>query len=682
MRAASITVLALAAGSAVAACKVEAKQVELGDAAVGDAAPDAPISPGGPIETFIDQSPPDFSNQPQAMFAFHSNIATATFECRFDMEPGEPCVSPDIRTLPDGTHVFSVRAMDGSGDDDATPAERAWTIDTVPPDTMLLTAPPPADNSVTAQFTFTSNEMNVMFTCSIDGAGELPCKSGDSFGPLGDGEHVFSVRARDRAGNVDPTPATYAWTIDTSTPDTQIVSGPSGAVASTTAAFTFISPDAGGGATFQCSLDGAAFAACTSPVTYSGLAEKQHVFEVRVRDSVGNVDPTPATRAWTVDLTPPATTIISGPTGTVANASAIFTFTSNEQNVTFACSLDGAPAAACTSPQAYTGLAQGAHVFSVTATDAAGNVDPTPATRTWSVDTVPPALAITGGPATGSSSGPHVAFTFTVSDGTVTCSFDGAPATPCASPVAVNLPAGPHTFKISATDSVGNTDSATRSWTVACSAPDTTGAAGLLHLDDTGQTLANAVAGGAPATLGDTTMVEPSDPSEIAAGRFGGAVSFTAANAEHVAWPIALAAMPAFTIELWARPDASAGAHALLASGDGRIAISATATSPSAVTVSIAVVGQGMAGKTYTATSAPVAAGQWHHVLASLEDPALRLWVDGVRTEVDMVTAGAAPALDSIQLGGTYTGDLDEVWLAQTAITSDADALARYCPAD
>ena len=37
------------------------------------------------------------------------------------------------------------------------------------------------------------------------------------------------------------------------------------------------------------------------------------------------------------------------------------------------------------SPKAYTGLAPGSHTFEVRATDPAGNVDPTPATRTWTV---------------------------------------------------------------------------------------------------------------------------------------------------------------------------------------------------------------------------------------------------------------------------------------------------------
>src|SRR3990172_1271290 len=37
----------------------------------------------------------------------------------------------------------------------------------------------------------------------------------------------------------------------------------------------------------------------------------------------------------------------------------------------------------CTSPHSLTGLTQGPHTFSVKATDAVGNIDPTPASFTW-----------------------------------------------------------------------------------------------------------------------------------------------------------------------------------------------------------------------------------------------------------------------------------------------------------
>jgi hypothetical protein len=661
MRTSTLLVLA---GFMLGACSVPNKE------APSDGGVDTPGGDDdtGTPDTMIDSGPTDFSNQSQVTFEFSSNRSDATFECRLDGSNADTCTSPFVRTLSDGTHDFQVRAV-VSGDSDGTPAERVWTIDTVAPDTTIVLAPPHADNSTTAMFTFTSNELNVAFDCSLDGGTFAECNSGDPVGPMTDGTHTFSVRARDRAGNVDASPAVYAWTIDTSTPDTQILTGPVGSVPVTTATFTFDSPDAGAGATFQCSLDGVAFAPCVSPVNLAGLTEASHTFRVRVRDSVGNLDPSPATRTWIVDLTPPETTILSGPSGTVSMMAASFTFSSNEVNVTFACSLDGAAFAACASPFNIMGLAQGPHTFAVRATDAAGHPDPTPATAAWTVDTVAPALMITVGPAEGSTSGPRVTFGFTASEGALTCSVDGSAPAPCASPIATSFPAAPHTFSVTATDAANNSTTVTRSWTVMCAAADPTGASGLLHLDDAGQTLANAVPGGAGATLGDTAAVEPTDPTEIGGGRFGGALSFAAG--QHVAWPTALAAATGATVELWSNPTAVGGD--LFVSSAGGVAVHVAPASPTTVQFSASLAAGG------AVTSAAVAAGAWHFVVASFDPPNLHLWVDGVRTDAANAPPGPL-GFDAVTLGGAYSGAIDDVWFAQSAVTTDDAALAGYCP--
>jgi hypothetical protein len=109
------------------------------------------------------------------------------------------------------------------------------------------------------------------------------------------------VRAIDRAGNLDPTPASRAWTVNTNAPDTSIISGPSGIVASPDASFAFAATATG--STFECRLDGGAYAGCTSPQGYSGLDAGTHTFDVRATDPAGNTDPTPASRSWQVQQT-------------------------------------------------------------------------------------------------------------------------------------------------------------------------------------------------------------------------------------------------------------------------------------------------------------------------------------------------------------------------------------------
>jgi len=198
-------------------------------------------------------------------------------------------------------------------------------------------------------------------------------------------------------------------------PDTTILSGPSGSVSDTSATFTFASSELG--STFACKLDAADFAACNSGIAYGPLADGLHTFQVQAINAAGQVDPTPATRSWAVDTTPPDTMITSGPTNTTST-SASFSFASTESGGEFACSLDAAPFAPCTSPTGYSALAGGSHNFLVRATDAAGNVDPTPATSAWQVtivaDTTPPTVSLTAPPdlATGVAVGANVQATF------------------------------------------------------------------------------------------------------------------------------------------------------------------------------------------------------------------------------------------------------------------------------
>ena len=61
-----------------------------------------------------------------------------------------------------------------------------------------------------------------------------------------------------------------------------------------------------------------------------------------------------------------------------------FAFTSYGAGSTFTCKLDDKPSAPCTSPFSAK-VKRGEHTFSVTATDVAGNVDPTPATVEFKV---------------------------------------------------------------------------------------------------------------------------------------------------------------------------------------------------------------------------------------------------------------------------------------------------------
>ena len=105
-------------------------------------------------------------------------------------------------------------------------------------------------------------------------------------------------------------------------------------------------------------------------------------------DAAGNADPTPAQRNLIIDATSPQTTIDSGPNGQIDDPTPTFAFSSSEAGSSFECRIDLGPWMACATPYTSAPLADGAHAFEVRATDAGGNVDPTPARLEFTLSTV------------------------------------------------------------------------------------------------------------------------------------------------------------------------------------------------------------------------------------------------------------------------------------------------------
>jgi hypothetical protein len=168
------------------------------------------------------------------------------------------------------------------------------------------------------------------------------------------------------------------------------------ATQATTAVFTFSGVDdvtVPAGLVFQCQLDvaeGGPWTSCTSPKSHADLATGSHTFRVRAIDAAGNIDPSPSVFLWTIDQTDPETIITDGPDATTTDTSATFSFMSPETGSTFTCSLDTEPFASCSSPVSYSGLSVGPHTFRVQATDAAGNLDETPASYPWTIQSGAP----------------------------------------------------------------------------------------------------------------------------------------------------------------------------------------------------------------------------------------------------------------------------------------------------
>ena len=442
--------------------------------------------PGNVVNTFIDSGPDDPTNDPAPRFTFRSpGRPNATFECRLNTNSGgpapdvwEPCSSPFTPTgLDHGAfHLLEVRAKD-AGETDDTPATHGFFTDFTAPGRPVLTQTPPASGVTdTATFAFTVDEADeedvAEFACSLDGGTPEACEPPVDYTGLGNGSHTFSVVAVDFAGNRGEA-AEHTWSVGDPGPGQPALTDTPAALTQSTGA-TFAFTGASGTASFECKLDGATFAACTSPRILSGLADGEHTFAVRGLTGAG----TPGvveTWTWTVDTTPPPVPQITDkPAATTRSTSASFAFTGPGDKH---CSLDGAAFAACTSPQAYLSLADGEHTFAVRAVDAAGNQS-TAASHTWTVDTAGPgAPSITAKPAVLTSSS-SAQFEFAGAGGTASleCKLDEGSYAACTSPRALtDLGNGSHTFSVRGLDALGNPGpAATHTWTVDTTAPDTT----------------------------------------------------------------------------------------------------------------------------------------------------------------------------------------------------------------
>ena len=125
-------------------------------------------------------------------------------------------VSIDTTAHQDGTHTVSASAEDAAGNRGFT----SWTVivDNTPPDTEITSGgEATAGGAVTFAFTAADNltpVASLVFSWRIDGDAWSPFVAETTATvDVGPGPHVFEVRARDLAGNKDPTPATRPFTV-------------------------------------------------------------------------------------------------------------------------------------------------------------------------------------------------------------------------------------------------------------------------------------------------------------------------------------------------------------------------------------------------------------------------------------------------------------------------------------
>jgi hypothetical protein len=417
---------------------------------------------------------------------------------------------------------------------------------TVSASTVLLSAPGGVGVPASVAFTAASSTatltpaaplaFNTTYTVTVKG------------GPAGVADVLGNRMAADRVWHFTTIPPPPV-------PNTFLNSGPADPSASASATFTFSSDQAN--AAFQCQLDAAAFTACTSPVTLTGLADGSHTFAVRAWTIDGGTDADPAVRTWRVDTTPPTVTgtaPAAGAGGVAVNSAVTVTFSEdvNPATVTtssFSLRSSGSstavaatvsydavhhgatltPTAPLAQASAYTATVSGGPAG---VADVAGNR--LAADQTWGFSTWAPAPDTTIDPASGPlgtvrSTSASFSFSSDQPGAAFQCRLDGGAASACTSPWTTSAPLadGPHTFQVTAWTTFGGADPdpAQRTWAV-----DTTPPAVTAVTPADGTTTA-----GATAPL-RATFSEPVAPATLSPSTFTLTGSGGAAVAATVSW--------------------------------------------------------------------------------------------------------------------------------------------------
>lgn len=346
-----------------------------------------------------------------------------TYECTFfGTQPGDwkPCtpgqefrgdLSPRIA---EGRRVFDfgVRSIDAvSGVPLGIVAYRQGQLifDDEVPDTTVTSEPSaPLLSGDTARFEFTSpnlpaepdcsdwraqkGETCVSFEASIDDKPWTKVESPWTTASLTGGAHKIAIRARDLAGNVDPTPYEETFYV---IPQVAITGGPADNAwmnaSQLPVKYTFTSPNTPT-ASFKCSVDSSASAACGTPFTLPTPAA-DGIVRFGVRSVSGILHGPVAYRNVGIDRVAPAQPLVTGGPAagsTITTTTATFTYsteiaTSGTAPVRAQYLLDSGVWTDGNGSTTLSGLSGGAHTFSVRAIDEAGNAS-APVTRTFTVN--------------------------------------------------------------------------------------------------------------------------------------------------------------------------------------------------------------------------------------------------------------------------------------------------------
>ncbi len=351
-------------------------------------------------------------------------------------------------------------------------------MDTVGPTVEITAGPTGSILFPEAEFTFGSPEADATFECKLDGNDTtyVPCDF-----PGGVLAASPRVRTRSPCGR-STSPATGARrrrgrSATTRTPPTRsspITSGPQRSIGDDEATVEFNVSEP---SDVTCTLDDAAARAVRPAVGHDRRPGRRpaHDRDQR-RGPRPATTPFPRPIEFTVDTIDPVVEITSGPQPITVDNTPTVVFTVSEPGAAVTCEVDSDGPVPCTSPFDSDILDDGAHIITVRAVDAAGNIGQD--SVAFTVQGTPPNTFITAGGTTGTVNTTTATFSFTSSEpnSTFQCQIDANGFGPCTgdgTTTYTGLTPGFHLFRVRAIDSDGNPDPspAERGFTVDTAAP-------------------------------------------------------------------------------------------------------------------------------------------------------------------------------------------------------------------
>ena len=308
-----------------------------------------------------------------------------------------------VNNLTNGAHLFQVKAKDANGNEEPNPATAIFVVELPPPKVEIINAPdaPLEQSNFTFRFQVAHLRLPVQYSWRLDGGNwsEFSEEASIIVSNLENGVHLFQVKAKNVEGNETPTPAEARFKVENLIPKLEIISAPDAPLKESNFTFQFQVTNLQTPVQYSWRLNGKKWSEFSSErnAHIGNLINGKHLFQVRVKDTDGNVVPTPAETSFIVAIPePPDTKIITELDGPIKFSSYTFQFASTNQQVSYSWRLDGGDWSKYkTTPTArIEKLINGRHTLEVRVMDGQGRVDDTPAQLFFIVDEQVPQVFI------------------------------------------------------------------------------------------------------------------------------------------------------------------------------------------------------------------------------------------------------------------------------------------------